>query len=84
MHPNVSQQAEELKEDIINKLPGSKASVTFIGAEHLVKLTQERTNDVFRLKISETPLSAHSGERERSFWSIVNTFTPLSIASFNF
>ena len=27
---------------------------------------------------------AHSGERERSFWSIVNTFTPLSIASFNF
>jgi hypothetical protein len=27
---------------------------------------------------------AHSGERERSFWRIVNTFTPLSIASFNF
>ena len=28
--------------------------------------------------------AAYSGERERSFWCIVNAFTPLSITSFNF
>ncbi len=27
---------------------------------------------------------AYSGKNEHPFWTIVNTFTPLSIASFNF
>jgi AIPR protein len=31
--------------------------VIFLGAEDLVKMTQERPNEVFRLKISEAPLS---------------------------
>ncbi|MEP3561880.1 MAG: AIPR family protein [Marinobacter sp.] len=57
VHPNVQEQAEDLKRDIVEKLPGTIVTVSFIGAEHLVKMTQERPNDVFRLKVSETPIS---------------------------
>ncbi|WP_339683186.1 AIPR family protein [uncultured Pseudoalteromonas sp.] len=57
IHPNVYKQAASLENDIIDKLPASEAKVHFLGAEKLVKMTQERPNDVFRLKISETPLS---------------------------
>lgn len=57
IHPNVYKQASSLEDDIIEKLPSSEAKVHFLGAEKLVKMTQERPNDVFRLKISETPLS---------------------------
>ncbi|SDH26618.1 AIPR family protein [Nitrosomonas sp. Nm132] len=57
IHPNVQMQADELKKDIVEKLPGAFVDVNFIGADQLMKLTQERVNDVFRLKISETPLS---------------------------
>lgn len=57
IHPNVYKQARSLESDIVEKLPSSEAKVHFLGAEKLVKMTQERPNDVFRLKISETPLS---------------------------
>ena len=57
IHPNVQKQADDLVNDIKEKLPGSIAEVSFIGAEQLMKVTQERPNDVFRLKISENPLS---------------------------
>lgn len=57
IHPNVYKQASSLEDDIVEKLPSSEAKVHFLGAEKLVKMTQERPNDVFRLKISETPLS---------------------------
>jgi len=57
VHPNVQRQADDLINDILEKLPGSNSTVEFIGAERLVKLTQERPNNVFRLKITENPLS---------------------------
>ena len=57
LHPNVEKQATDLETDIKGKLPAASANVYFLGAEKLVKMTQERPNDVFRLKISETPLS---------------------------
>ena len=57
VHPNVQMQAVDLKRDIVEKLPGTNVEVLFLGAEHLVKMTQERPNDVFRLKVSETPIS---------------------------
>jgi hypothetical protein len=57
LHPNVEKQATNLENDIKGKLPAAEAKVHFLGAEKLVKMTQERPNDVFRLKISETPLS---------------------------
>lgn len=57
VHPNVRSQADDLTRDIIEKLPGAESEVVFLGAESLVKMTQERPNDVFRLNISESPLS---------------------------
>lgn len=57
IHPNVRSQADDLTGDIREKLPGAESEVLFLGAEALVKMTQERPNDVFRLNISESPLS---------------------------
>ena len=57
VHPNVQKQADNLKIDIQDKLPAADVVVEFLGAEKLVKMAQERPNNVFRLKISETPLS---------------------------
>lgn len=57
VHPNVHKQAEDLKKDIIEKLPGANIEIEFLGAENLVKMSQERPNDVFRLKLSEAPIS---------------------------
>lgn len=57
VHPNVYKQADDLKEDIIEKLPGANIEIEFLGAENLVKMSQERPNDVFRLKLSEAPIS---------------------------
>lgn len=57
LHPNVEKQGIDLENDIKDKLPGAEANVKFFGAEKLVKMAQERPNDVFRLRISETPLS---------------------------
>ncbi|WP_372372898.1 AIPR family protein [Vreelandella venusta] len=57
VHPNVRGQAEDLTGDVKEKLPGAESEVFFLGAEALVKMTQERPNDVFRLNISESPLS---------------------------
>lgn len=56
-HSNVQKQAEDLKTDITGKLPGALVEVFFVGADQLIRLTQERVNDVFRLRISENPLS---------------------------
>lgn len=57
IHPNVRSQAVDLTADVKEKLPGAESEVFFLGAEALVKMTQERPNDVFRLNISESPLS---------------------------
>lgn len=57
VHPNVDKQAKDLEKDILDKLPGALIEVSFVGADQLMRLTQERANDVFRLRISENPLS---------------------------
>jgi AIPR protein len=57
VHPNVQKQADDLVQDIKQKLPGSVPNVYFLGAEQLVQSDQKRPNNIFHLKISETPLS---------------------------
>lgn len=57
VHPNVQMQADELKRDVLEKLPSSEVEVSFLGAERLVKINQERPNDVFRVKTSESAIS---------------------------
>lgn len=58
VHPNVAKQAEDLKRDVKGLLSDSVVEVTFIGAEHLLKLVQARTNEVYRLKVTENPMSS--------------------------
>ena len=57
VHPNVQRQADDLSKDIKEKLPSASICVSFVGAEQLVKLTQERIDNTFKLKTSESPLS---------------------------
>ncbi|ALS24367.1 AIPR family protein [Paenibacillus naphthalenovorans] len=58
VHPNVLRQAEDLKNDVKSLLSDATVEVDFIGAELLLKLVQARTNDVYRLKLSENPMSS--------------------------
>ena len=58
VHPNVVKQAEDLKDDVRALLSDSTVDVNFVGAEPLLKLVQARTNDVYRLRLSENPMSS--------------------------
>ncbi|MFN1580772.1 AIPR family protein [Vibrio rotiferianus] len=57
IHPNVREQAEDLKTDICSKLTNAHVDVDFVGANDLLKLTQEKVNNHFKLVASESPLS---------------------------
>lgn len=69
IHPNVQNQANDLKTDVLSMFSEAEVEVLFVGAEQLMKLTQMRTNDVYRLKVSENPMSS-SGQHV--FIALVN------------
>ncbi|EKO3511308.1 AIPR family protein [Vibrio fluvialis] len=73
IHPNVQRQADDLKSDIKQKLKNANVKIKFIGAEDLLKLTQERSNDIFKLKVSESPLST-SGQVFIALTNLVDYF----------
>jgi len=58
VHPNVTQQIEDLKSDVSSIL--TEADVTFetIGAGELLEIYRKKENQVFQLKLSENPLSS--------------------------
>ncbi|WP_426608014.1 AIPR family protein [Pantoea anthophila] len=58
IHPNVEQQANELKKDISSILTDSSIDFNFISATTLVENYRKRDNTVFNLKLSENPLSS--------------------------
>lgn len=58
IHPNVQKQADDLITDVKEHLTDASIEVTFIEPDQLVKLIQSRTNDVYRLKVSENPMSS--------------------------
>jgi len=58
VHPNVQKQADDLKADVQRLLPDADISTTFVGAAQLMRLTQERINNVFRLRVTENPMSS--------------------------
>jgi len=68
VHANVQKQANDLKNDVAKKLPTADVDVRFIGAKELVKLSQERPNEVHRLVTSESPLSTS----EKVFIALTN------------
>lgn len=57
LHPNVQSQADDLISEITETLPGAIVEFNFIGAERLIALSQKRTDNVFKLRVSETPMS---------------------------
>ena len=57
VHPNVIAQGSDLVREVSETLPGSNVNISFIDADKLVRLAQERPNDVFRLRVSEAPMS---------------------------
>jgi hypothetical protein len=69
LHPNVQKQANDLKADVSGLLSDAEVEVSFIGAELLIKLTQARPNDAYRLKVSENPMSSAG---QQVFIALVN------------
>src|SRR5690606_32655743 len=57
VHPNTRSQADDLEKEISETLPGAVVDFEFVGAEKLIRLSQQRPNDVFKLKVSEAPMS---------------------------
>lgn len=68
VHENVHNQSNDLKSDITNKLPTACIEISFVGAKELVKLSQERPNEVYRLVTSAAPLSTS----EKVFIALTN------------
>ncbi|WKV50787.1 AIPR family protein [Dickeya fangzhongdai] len=58
IHPNVTQQAEELKLAISSILTDSTIDFTFVTATNLVEIYRKRDSTVFNLKLQENPLSS--------------------------
>lgn len=58
IHLNVKKQAADLQADVQRLLPDAEVSMTFVGAAHLMRLTQERINNVYRIKVTENPMSS--------------------------
>ncbi|MGK0439403.1 MAG: hypothetical protein ACJATK_002363 [Paracoccaceae bacterium] len=57
IHANVQKQADDLQADVKEKLPSVDVKVEFVGATELVKFSQERASEVFRLATIDSPLS---------------------------
>ncbi|WP_368893159.1 AIPR family protein [Kluyvera ascorbata] len=58
IHPNVEQQSVELKEDVSKILTDATIEFNMIGASKIMDIYRQRDNEVFNLKLLETPLSS--------------------------
>jgi len=58
IHPNVNHQALELKNDVSNILTDATIEFNMIGASEIMDIYRQRDNEVFNLKLLETPLSS--------------------------
>jgi len=58
IHPNVSQQAKELKVEVSSILTDATIDFVMIGASEIMDIYRQRDNEVFSLKLLETPLSS--------------------------
>lgn len=57
VHPNVKEQGEELKTEIISMFPSSSVSVLYYGAEKLVEINNEPVIRDYELRLADTPIS---------------------------
>lgn len=58
IHPNVEQQALELKKEISEILTDANIEFSMVGASKILDIYRQRDNEVFNLKLLETPLSS--------------------------
>ncbi|MCT8866198.1 MULTISPECIES: AIPR family protein [Shewanella] len=58
VHPNVQQQIEELKKEVATILTEATVDFETIGATKLLDIYRKKDNEVFSLKLAETPLSS--------------------------
>ena len=58
VHPNVQAQIDELKLDVSEILTESQVTFDTIGATELLEIYRKKENEVFSLKLAETPLSS--------------------------
>ena len=58
VHPNVQSQIDELKLDVSEILTESQVTFNTIGATELLEIYRKKENEVFSLKLAETPLSS--------------------------
>ncbi|MDU2064259.1 MAG: AIPR family protein [Sporomusaceae bacterium] len=58
VHENVRKQADDLKADVKGLLSDAEIEVVLVGAEELLKLTHQRVHEVYRLSVSENPMSS--------------------------
>lgn len=58
VHPNVQAQINELKLDVSEILTESEVTFETIGATQLLEIYRKKENEVFSLKLAETPLSS--------------------------
>lgn len=58
VHPNVEQQAKELREEVAKILTDAAIEFNMIGASKIMDIYRQRDNEVFNLKLLETPLSS--------------------------
>lgn len=58
VHPNVQQQIEELKTEVATILTEATVDFETIGATKLLDVYRKKDNEVFSLKLAETPLSS--------------------------
>ncbi|MGW8956942.1 AIPR family protein [Paenibacillus sp. NPDC055715] len=57
IHPNVRVQSEELEEKLRRMFSTADVCFEFLGAQELVDLSQERVNDIYKLKTVENPMT---------------------------
>jgi len=58
VHPNVESQINELKLDVSEILTESDVTFNTVGATELLEIYRKKENEVFSLKLAETPLSS--------------------------
>lgn len=68
-HPNVKQQADELKEIVKRNYPSAETSVNFIGANELFESYNRITETIINLPLVEMPIGLG---RNRDYVGIVS------------
>ncbi len=58
VYPNVNAQIEDLKSDVSAILTDSQIEFNLIGATELLEIYRKKENEVYNLKLAETPLSS--------------------------